>query len=157
MNPPIPLVMRIVILFDWRMKFSLCLIGSKNSHPKLNWMAIYSLFSWALEGWGGHWLEQGIAKLSLDKGNKLKEGHGGLPREKVLCVCGKKRKGRRKCEEECLVLLCGEVFTEKECARIKHGRKLCVTSICSKASGFFVQLIVPPKSTIGFVSKLNQF
>jgi hypothetical protein len=26
-----------------------------------------------------------------------------------------------------------------------------------KASGFFVQLVVPPKSTVGFVSNLNQF
>jgi len=96
-------------------------------------------------------------KLSLDKGNKLKEGHRGLTSEKVLCVCGKEGKKRRKCEEECLVLMCGEVFMEKECARIKHGRKLWVTSTCSKASGIFVQLIVPPKSTIRFVSKLNQF
>jgi hypothetical protein len=102
-------------------------------------------------------LEQGIAKLSLDKGNKLKEGHGGLPREKVLCVCGKERKRRRKCEEECLVLMCGEVFMEKECARIKHGRKLCVTSTYSKASGILVELVVPLKSTVEFVSKLNQF
>jgi len=98
-------------------------------------------------------LEQRIVKLSLDKGNKLKEGHGGLPREKALCVCGKEGKRRRKCEEECLILMCGEVFVEKECARIKHGRKLCVTGICSKASGILVQLVVPPKFTVGFVSK----
>ncbi len=44
-------------------------------------------------------MEQGISKLSLDKGNKLKEGDGGLPREKVLCVCGKEKKKRKKCEE----------------------------------------------------------
>jgi hypothetical protein len=44
-------------------------------------------------------LEQGILKLSLDKGNKLKEGHGGLPNERVLCVWGKERKRRMKCEE----------------------------------------------------------
>jgi hypothetical protein len=31
-----------------------------------------------------------------------------------------------------LVLMCGEVFMEKACARIKHGRKLCVASTCSK-------------------------
>jgi hypothetical protein len=31
-------------------------------------------------------LEQGISKLSLDKGNKLKEGHGGLPKERFF-VC----------------------------------------------------------------------
>jgi hypothetical protein len=30
-----------------------------------------------------------VSKLSLDKGNKLKGGQGGLPRERVLCVCGK--------------------------------------------------------------------
>ncbi len=55
----------------------------------------------------------------MDKGNNVKEGHGGLPREKVLGVCGKEGKRRKKCEEECLVLMCGEVFMEKECARIK--------------------------------------
>jgi hypothetical protein len=51
------------------------------------------------------------------------------------------------------VLMCGEVFMEKVCARIKYERKLCVTSTCSKASGFLVQLVVPLKSTVGFVSK----
>jgi len=99
-------------------------------------------------------LEQRISKLSLDKGNKLKEGHGGLPRENVLCVCGKEKKKRGKCEGEFfLVLMCGEVFMEKVCARIKYGRKLCVTNTCSKAFGFLVQLVIPPKSTVGFLSK----
>jgi hypothetical protein len=37
-------------------------------------------------------LEQGISKLSVDKGNKLKEGHGGLPRKKNLCVCEETKK-----------------------------------------------------------------
>jgi len=92
-------------------------------------------------------------KLSLDKGNKLKEGHGSLSRKRALCVCGKEKKRRRKCEEECFVLMCVEVFMEKECARIKHGRKLCATSTCSKTSGILVQLVVPLKSTVGFMSK----
>jgi len=65
----------------------------------------------------------------------------------------KERGGRS--EEECLVLMCEEVFMEKECARIKHGRKLCVTSTCSKAFGIFVQLVDSLKSTVEFVSKLN--
>jgi hypothetical protein len=56
-----------------------------------------------------------------------------------------------------LVLMCEEVFIEKVCAGIKHGRKLCVASTCSKASGFLFQLVVPLKSTVGFVSNLNQF
>ncbi len=54
-----------------------------------------------------------------------------------------------------LVFMCGEVFMGKVCARIKHERKLCVASACSKTSRFFVQLVVPPKSTVGFVSNLN--
>ncbi len=95
-------------------------------------------------------MKQRISKLSLDKGNKLKEGHGGLPKERVLCVCGKKKK----CEGEFfLVLMCGEVFMEKVCARIKYGRKLCVINTCSKAFGILVQLVVSLKSTVGFVSK----
>ncbi len=45
-------------------------------------------------------MEQGILKLSLDKGNKLKEGHGGLPRrEDFLCVWEEEKKRRMKCEE----------------------------------------------------------
>ncbi len=39
-----------------------------------------------------------ISKLSLDKGNKLKECHGGLPKRGLLGVCEKKKKkkeGRR--------------------------------------------------------------
>jgi hypothetical protein len=43
-------------------------------------------------------------------------------------VCGEEKNKRMKCEEGFLVLMCGEVFMEKVCARIKHGRKLC----CSK-------------------------
>ncbi len=42
LDPPIPLVMRIVILFDWRMKYLLCSIGPKDSNPNFNWMAIHS-------------------------------------------------------------------------------------------------------------------
>ncbi len=56
-----------------------------------------------------------------------------------------------------LVFMSGEVFMERVCARIKHERKLCVANTCSKTSGFFVQLVVPLKSTIGFLSNLNQF
>jgi hypothetical protein len=44
-------------------------------------------------------LEQGILKLSLDKGNKFNEGHGGLLRKRVFCVCGEDKKRRMKCEE----------------------------------------------------------
>jgi hypothetical protein len=50
MNPPIPLVMRIIILFDWRMEYFLYLIGPKNCHPKINWRVNHSQFSLAFEG-----------------------------------------------------------------------------------------------------------
>jgi hypothetical protein len=56
-------------------------------------------------------LEQGISKLSLDKGNKLKEGHGGLPRRGNFVCMGKKK--MMKCEEGFLVLMCAEVFMER--------------------------------------------
>ncbi len=69
-------------------------------------------------------MEQRISKLSLDKGNKLKEGHGGLPRERVLCVCEKEIMKRR-CEEEFLVLMCGEVFMEK-CVQESNMEGSCV-------------------------------
>jgi hypothetical protein len=46
---------------------------------------------------------------------------------------------------------------EKSCAKMKHERKLCVASTCSEASGFLFQLVVLPKSTVGFVLNLNQF
>jgi hypothetical protein len=36
MSPPIPLVMRIVILFDWRMGHSSCFIGHKDPHPNFH-------------------------------------------------------------------------------------------------------------------------
>jgi hypothetical protein len=44
-------------------------------------------------------LEQGILKLSLDKGNKLKEGHESLLRRRIFCVWGEEKKRRMKCEE----------------------------------------------------------
>ncbi len=37
MSPPIPLVMKIIILFDWRIEFSLCFIGHKDFHPHFHW------------------------------------------------------------------------------------------------------------------------
>ncbi len=58
--------------------------------------------------------------------------------EVFFCVYGeKKKRGGRSVKKE-LVLMCGEVFMGKVCARIKHGRKLCVASAYNKASGVFV-------------------
>ncbi len=60
-----------------------------------------------------------------------------------------------KCEEGFSSYVWKGVHGKGVCKRIKHGRKLCVASTCSKASGFLVQLVIPPKSTIKFVSNLN--
>jgi len=67
----------------------------------IGWPFILKL-SLALEGWKAiDWCKR-ISKLSLDKGNKLKEGHGGLPSEKALCVWEERRRKRRmKCEKGC--------------------------------------------------------
>jgi hypothetical protein len=129
MNLLIPWVMRIVILFDWRMEYFSCLIGPKNSHLKLNWMAIYSQFSLVLEGWRSHWLKQSISKLSLDKGNKLKEGHEGLPRERVWCVREKKKRGRGGVKKNFLVLMCGKMFMEKVCKNQTWKEVVCNKSL----------------------------
>jgi hypothetical protein len=88
--------------------------------------------------------------------NKLKESHGGLPRERVSCVCEKEKKRRIKCEEGFSSYVWRSAHG-KVCARIKHGRKLCVANTCRKAFGFLFQLVVPPKSIVGFVSNLIQF
>ncbi len=85
-------------------------------------------------------MEQGISKLSLDKGNKLKEGHGGLPRERFLgCVCmgGKKKRGegsvknflssyvsKNQAWKGCVQ----KSSMERVCAKIKHGKGV----VCSK-------------------------
>jgi len=42
-----------------------------------------------------------ISKLSLNKGNKLKECHGGLQKERGLLGYGRRKKKRKKCEEFC--------------------------------------------------------
>ncbi len=101
MSLPILVVMKIVILFDWRMEYFLCLIGPKNFHPKINWRADHSQFSFVLEGWGGHWLEGRILKFPLDKGNKLKERIWRLIKGEGSILCWRKGKGRQwMCEKK---------------------------------------------------------
>ncbi len=100
-SPPIPLVMRIVILFDCRMEYFLCFIGPENFHPKINWRANHSQFLLALKGWGGHWLEGRISKFPLGKGNKLKERSWRLTKgEGSLLGWGKEKGRERMCEKK---------------------------------------------------------
>ncbi len=41
--------------------------------------------------------------------------------------------------------------------KMKHGMELCVASNHKEASGLLIALIVSLKSTVGFVSKFDQF
>jgi hypothetical protein len=49
MSPPIPLVMRIVILFDWRMKYFLCILGPRILILKSIGGQIIHNFHWLLK------------------------------------------------------------------------------------------------------------
>jgi hypothetical protein len=68
-----------------------------------------------------------ISKLSLDKGNKLKEGHGGLPKEGLLVyVKKKKEEGRRRSVRK--IVFSSYVWRGAHGmvrVRIKHERDLC--------------------------------
>jgi hypothetical protein len=92
MNPPIPLVMRIVILSDWRMEYLLCFIGLKNSHHKPNWMAIYLQFSLAQ----GRMRRPSIGARDLGafigQGGTSSRGSWRLTKEEDIVCMGKKEK-----------------------------------------------------------------
>jgi hypothetical protein len=62
-----------------------------------------------------------ISKLSLDKGNKLKEGHGGLPKGGLLVYVEKRKEGRGGVRKNFLVLMCGEVLMGSVYGKMKHG------------------------------------
>ncbi len=92
----------------------------------------------------------------IGQGNKLKECHGDLPKERGLFwVWKKKRKRRRKCEEFCYFLCVQESSIERVCVRIRHEKNLC-SKYLLQSLWMLVQLVVSLKSTVGFVSKLNQ-
>ncbi len=100
MNPPIPLVMRIVMLVDWRMEYFLCLIGPKNFHPKPNWMAIYFQFSLVQEWMRRPSIGARDFEAFIRQGEQAQGGHEGLLRKR-FSVCGweEEKERRRKCEE----------------------------------------------------------
>ncbi len=61
-----------------------------------------------------------------------------LAKERTSCVCGKKEKKRRRCEEIFLVHMCGEVLMGSVYGKMKHGMELWVASYRSEASGLLV-------------------
>ncbi len=72
-------------------------------------------------------------KLSLDKGNKLKESHGGVPRKKNI-VCMKEGRGKRRMKCEKVVSSCVWKCSCKGYEKMKYGMELCVASNRSEAS-----------------------
>ncbi len=115
MNPPIPLIMRIVILFDWRTEYFLCLIGPKNSHPKFNWMAIYSQFSLALEDEEAIDWSKGFASFHWTRGTSSRKVIEAYQGRGFFSVYGKEKKRRMKCEE----------FFSPYVWRGVHGKGVC--------------------------------
>ncbi len=157
LDPPIPLVMRIVILFDWRMEYLLCFIGPKDSHLNFNWMAIHSQI------FIGPWRMR--RPLVGAKGFRSFHWTRGTRSRKVMEACQRGDFGcmwkKGKNEEE----VWGRTFSSYVW-RGAHGK--CVWKneawngvVGSKLSWWslwtLVWLIVSLKSTIGFVSKLDQF
>jgi hypothetical protein len=59
-----------------------------------------------------------ISKLSLDKGNKLKEGHGGLQRERIWGYAKEKRKEKRR-------MCVREIVFSSYMWRGAHGKCVC--------------------------------
>jgi hypothetical protein len=74
----------------------------------------------------------------LDKGNKLKEGHGGLPKGGLLVYVEKRKEGGGGVRKNFLVLMCGEVLMGSVYGKMKHGMELWVASYRSEASGLLV-------------------
>jgi hypothetical protein len=65
-------------------------------------------------------------KAFIGQGKQVQGRSWRLTKKEDFFVCmGRRKKKMMKCEEGFVVLMCGEVFMEKVCARIKHGRKLC--------------------------------
>ncbi len=117
MSPPIPLVMKIIIWFDWRMKPSLCFIGHKDSHPKFHRRENHFWFSLVHEGWRAIDWKEGFPNFHWTRRMSSRKGHGGLPRRERSILCVRERKGGEwKCEKEI-------TFYVWKC--VVHGKDVC--------------------------------
>ncbi len=74
----------------------------------------------------------------IGQGEQAQRRSWRLAKGRTSCVCGKKEKRRRRCEEEFLVLMCGEVLMGSVYEKMKHGMELWVASYRSEASGLLV-------------------
>ncbi len=127
MNPPIPLVMRIVILFDWRMEFFCVSLGPRILILKSIGGQIILNFHWllkdeeAIDWMGGFW------SFHWTRGTSSRKCHGDLSRERGISCVGGRGKEEKECVKKRLILMCGKVlFMKNVCARNGHG-KISVT------------------------------
>ncbi len=137
MNPPIPLVMRIVILFDWRMEFLCVSLGPKILILKSIGGQIIFNSHWLLKDEEAIDWKEGFWSLKGSRGTssrKVKEAYQG--KRSMLCG-GKEKGGEWMCEQKISSYVCGRVlFKKKMCARIKHG-KISMTKLWSFVSNSF--------------------
>jgi hypothetical protein len=122
MSPPIPLVMRIVILFDWRMEYFCVSLSPKIFILKSIGGQIILNSHWLLKDEEAIDWKGGFRSFHWTRGISSRKGYGGLPREKRLSWVGEREKEEKECVKKRLVLMCGKVFMKKMCARNKHGR-----------------------------------
>ncbi len=123
MNPRIPLIMRIIILFDWRMEFFGVSLGPGIFILKSIGGQIIFNSHWLLKDEEAIDWREGFWSLKGSRGTssrKVKEAYQG---EKST-LCWEKEKGRKwMCEQKISSHVCGRVlFMKRMCARIKHGR-----------------------------------
>ncbi len=74
----------------------------------------------------------------IGQGERAQGRSWKLAKGRTSCVCGKKERGRRRWEEEFLVLMCGEVLMGSVYEKMKHGMELWVASYRSETSGLLV-------------------
>jgi hypothetical protein len=122
MNPPIPLVMKIVILFDWRMEFFCVSLGPRIFILKSIGGQIILNSHWLLKDEEAIDWREGFRSLKGSRGTssrKVKEAYQG---ERSM-LGGGKGKEENECVSKRLILMCLEgCCSKKMCARIKHGR-----------------------------------
>jgi len=99
MIPPIPLVMKIVILFDWRMEYFFVSLGPRILILKSIGGQIILNFHWFLKDEEAIDRRERFRSFHWVRETSSRKGHGGLPRNKrgVSWVGERKKKRKGMC------------------------------------------------------------
>jgi len=117
MSPLIPLIMRIVILFDWRMKFFCVLLSPRIFILKSIEGQIILNSHWFLKDEEAIDWREGFQSFHWTRGTSSRKGHGGLPRERRISCVG----GRGKEENECVK----KKISSYVWKGVIHGKDVC--------------------------------